>query len=392
MNDEMRLSHKVVAALQEVVGVEPVQLHTPTFNGNETKYLQECIDSTFVSSVGQFVDRFETDLAAYTGAKFAIAVVNGTSALHVALKLADVEVNDEVLIPALTFVATANAVTYCGAIPHFVDSESTSLGIDAAKLRQYLKEHTEQISGQCMNRSTQRVIRTIVPMHTFGHPSDIEALMAVAADFNLALVEDAAESLGSFYNEKHTGTFGKLGTLSFNGNKTITTGGGGVILTNDEVLARRAKHLTTTAKIPHAWEFVHDEIGYNYRMPNINAALGCAQLERLPEMLLAKRNLFESYKKAFNSISGVKLLKEPDGASSNYWLQTLVLDSTQAHLRDEILEVTNSAGLMTRPAWTLLADLKPFAGCPSMDLTTARDLVERIINIPSSAHLGNLHG
>jgi predicted outer membrane repeat protein len=264
MNSDMRLSNRVVAALQEVVGVERVQLHTPMFNGNESRYLQECVESTFVSSVGQFVDRFETDLASYTGSKFVVAVVNGTSALHVALKLAGVGVNDEVLVPALTFIATANAITYCGAIPHFVDSESTSLGIDADHLREYLGTRTEQLSGQCVNRSTQRVIRAIVPMHTFGHPSDIEALLAVASDFNLVLVEDAAESLGSFYHGQHTGTFGLLGTLSFNGNKTITTGGGGAILTNDDVLARRAKHLTTTAKVPHAWEFVHDEIGYNY--------------------------------------------------------------------------------------------------------------------------------
>ena len=391
MSIEMRLSDRVVAALQEVVGVGPVQLHTPTFNGNETKYLQECIESTFVSSVGQFVDRFEADLASYTGSKFVVAVVNGTSALHVALQLAGVGANDEVLIPALTFIATANAVTYCGAIPHFVESESTSLGIDAVQLREYLKAHTEQISGLCVNRTTQRVIRAIVPMHTFGHPSEIDALLAVATDFNLALVEDAAESLGSFLNDQHTGTFGLLGTLSFNGNKTITTGGGGAILTNNEALARRAKHLTTTAKVPHAWEFVHDEIGYNYRMPNINAALGCAQLERLPEMLRAKRNLYKSYEKAFSSISDVELMSEPSGAKSNYWLQTLVIKSSQAHLRDEILEVTNSTGYMTRPAWTLLADLKPYANCPSMELVTARDLVKRIINIPSSAHLGTSH-
>jgi len=391
MNSDIRLSSRVVAALQEVVGVEPVQLHTPIFNGNENKYLQECIESTFVSSVGQFVDRFESDLASFTGSKFVVAVVNGTSALHVALELAGVGINDEVLVPALTFIATANAISYCGAIPHFVDSESTSLGIDADHLREYLGTHTEQLSGQCVNRSTQRVIRAIVPMHTFGHPSDIEALLAVACDFNLVLVEDAAESLGSFYHGQHTGTFGLLGTLSFNGNKTITTGGGGAILTNDEMLARRAKHLTTTAKVPHAWEFVHDEIGYNYRMPNINASLGCAQLERLPEMLLAKRNLFDRYANAFTSIPEVNLLKEPAGTRSNYWLQTLILDSSQAHLRDDILELTNSVGIMTRPAWTLMADLKPYANCPSMDLTTARDMVRRIINIPSSAHLGNTH-
>jgi len=388
MNSAMRLSSRVVAALQEVVGVEPVQLHTPIFNGNENKYLQECIESTFVSSVGQFVDRFESDLASFTGSKFVVAVVNGTSALHVALKLAGIGINDEVLVPALTFIATANAITYCGAIPHFVDSESTSLGIDADHLREYLGTHTEQLSGQCVNRSTQRVIRAIVPMHTFGHPSDIKALLAVASDFNLVLVEDAAESLGSFYHGQHTGTFGLLGTLSFNGNKTITTGGGGAILTNDDVLARRAKHLTTTAKVPHAWEFVHDEIGYNYRMPNINASLGCAQLERLPEMLLAKRNLFDKYANAFTSIPEVNLLREPAGTSSNYWLQTLILDPVTADHRDAVLEATNSQGIMTRPLWLLMQELAPFQHCPRMDLAGAQLLARRIINIPSSAVLG----
>ena len=381
------LSEQVIAAIRTVIGSDQAVLHQPSFDGNEWLYLKECLDSTFVSSVGKFVDRFETDLATFTGAKYTVAVVNGTSALHIALKLAGVQAGDEVLIPALTFVATANAVTYCGATPHFVDSEERTLGVDPIKLRDYLKNHTEQRGGQCVNRETGRIIRAIVPMHTFGHPADLDGIMVVAHDFNLALVEDAAESLGSYYHGQHTGTFGLMGTLSFNGNKTITTGGGGAILTNDSELARHAKHLTTTAKLPHAWEYRHNEIGYNYRMPNINAALGCAQLERLPAMLAAKRELFQRYRASFNDVEGVQLMVEPAKCQSNYWLQTLILDPEQADNRDNLLKATNYAGIMTRPAWVLMHELTQFSDCPRMDLSTAHSLVQRLINIPSSSSL-----
>lgn len=362
-------------------------LHEPSFNGNEWLYLKECLDSTFVSSVGTFVDRFEADLATFAGAKHAVAVVNGTAALHIALKLEGVKADDEVLIPALNFVATANAVTYCGATPHLVDSEAHTLGVDTAKLRDYLASHTEQRARQCVNRATGRVVRALVPMHTFGHPVDLDGLMAVAHDFNLALVEDAAESLGSYYHGQHTGTFGRMGTLSFNGNKTITTGGGGAILTNDAELARHAKHLTTTAKLPHAWEYRHNEIGYNYRLPNLNAALGCAQLEQLPAMLAAKRELFRRYQAAIAPVAGVKLIAEPEQCQSNYWLQTLLLDAEQANQRDAILKATNGAGFMTRPAWILMHELTPFKDCPRMDLAGAQSLSQRLINIPSSSGL-----
>ena len=381
------LVNEVVEALRSVVGSSPVALHEPTFEGNEWLYLKECLDSTFVSSVGKFVDRFEADLAHYTGSKYAISVVNGTAALQIALKLAGVEANDEVLIPALTFVATANAVTYCNAIPHFVDSESHTFGIDAFKLREYLQENSSQRSGFCINNNTGRVIRALVPMHTFGHPSNMEGLLSVARDFNLILVEDAAESLGSFYQGQHTGTFGLFGTLSFNGNKTITTGGGGAILTNDESLARHAKHLTTTAKLSHAWEFRHDEIGYNYRMPNINAALGCAQLEQLTTKLASKRNLFSRYRVAFEDIEGVTLFKEPQNCQSNYWLQTLVLDQDESELRNQLLEATNLMGIMTRPVWELINELVPYRSSPSMDLSSAQSISRSVINIPSSSGL-----
>ena len=387
MSNQLLLAERVVAAIRAVVGPGTVVLHEPTFAGNEWNYLKECLDSTFVSSAGKFVDRFEADLGAYTGAKHAVAVVNGTAALHIALKLAGVQAGDEVLIPALTFVATANAVTYCNATPHFVDSEVRTLGVDAAKLRKYLVSHTEQRAGLCVNRASGRVIRALVPMHAYGHPVDLDGMLAVAQDFNLALVEDAAESLGSTYHGQHTGTFGLLGTLSFNGNKTITTGGGGAILTNDAALGRHAKHLTTTAKLPHAWEFLHDEIGYNYRMPNLNAALGCAQLEQLPAMLTAKRELFQRYQTTFTRVQGVTLMAEPVQCQSNYWLQTILLDAESADQRDAALQATNDAGQMTRPVWTLMHELAPYKSCPRMDLTTANSLAQRVINIPSSSSL-----
>ncbi|MCQ8127913.1 LegC family aminotransferase [Methylomonas rivi] len=387
MQAQNTLAGQIVSAIREVVGAGPAMLHEPSFNGNEWLYLKECLDSTFVSSVGKFVDRFELELAEFTGAKHAVAVVNGTAALHIALKLAGVTAGDEVLVPALTFVATANAVTYCGAIPHFVDSDVATLGIDAAKLRDYLLSHTEQRANQCVNRASGRIIRAMVPMHAFGHPVNLDELLAIARDFNLALVEDAAESLGSYYHGRHTGTFGLMGTLSFNGNKTITTGGGGAILTNDVELARHAKHLTTTAKLPHRWEYRHDEIGYNYRLPNLNAALGCAQLEQLPRMLAAKRELFCRYQAAFMQIAGVKLIAEPDQCLSNYWLQTLLLDAERADQRDRVLQASNDAGFMTRPAWALMHQLAPFEECPRMDLSMALSLSRRLINIPSSASL-----
>jgi len=387
MSTQPSLSDRLVTAIRAVVGGGSAPLHEPSFAGNEWLYVKECLDSTFVSSVGKFVDRFETELATYTGAKHAVALVNGTAALHIALKLAGVKADDEVLVPALTFVATANAVTYCGAVPHFVDSEDRTLGMDAAKLRDYLRGHTEQHGNQCVNLKTGHVIRAVVPMHTFGHPVDLTGLLAVAHDFSLALIEDAAESMGSYYHDQHTGTFGLMGTLSFNGNKTITTGGGGALLTNDAALARHAKHLTTTAKLPHAWEYRHDEIGYNYRMPNLNAALGCAQLEQLPGKLDSKRALFQRYKAAFASLTGLRLVVEPESCQSNYWLQTLLLDDDQADQRDALLKATNDSGLMTRPAWILMPELPQFKDCSRMDLTGALSLAQRLINIPSSSGL-----
>ncbi|AMV71852.1 LegC family aminotransferase [Desulfuromonas carbonis] len=380
----------VLSALQSVLpsGSGFISLHEPRFAGEEWIYVKECLDTGWVSSVGKFVDRFEEDLAAYTGVKRAVAVVNGTAALHICLLLAGVEAGDEVLMPALTFIATANAVSYCAAVPHFIDSEEATLGVDPMKLAEYLAAVTEKRSDGCFNRLTGRRIRAIVPMHTFGHPVDLEPLLEVCQVFNITLIEDAAESLGSFYKDRHTGQWGLLSALSFNGNKTITTGGGGAILTNDEELGRLAKHITTTAKVPHRWEFNHDMIAYNYRMPNINAALGCAQLEQLPGFLKIKRELAEHYRQAFRDIHGIRFFTEPANSQSNYWLNTLLLDERYADRRDALLKITNDAGIMTRPAWTLMNKLPMFSACPKMNLQVAESLVRRLVNIPSSVLLG----
>ena len=353
----------------------------------EGQFVQDCIESTFVSSVGKYVDRFEQEIAEYTGAKHAVAVVNGTAALHISLILAGVKKNSEVLVPGLTFAATANAVCYAGGIPHFVDSEEETFGICPKKLDNYLVDTCDIQDDICVNKKTGRQITAIIPVHIFGHPCKIEEVLEVAKKYKIEVVEDAAESLGSFYRGKHTGTFGKLGTTSFNGNKIITTGGGGMIITDDKQLAHQAKHLTTTAKVPHKWEYVHDQVGYNYRMPNLNAAFGCAQLQRLPEFLQSKRELYERYCEQLSDLNGIRLIKEPSGCSSNYWLQTIVLDLPDEELRNIILTALNGAGLMSRPAWTGLHKLEHFNNCPNMDMSVVNSLEERIINVPSSSFL-----
>lgn len=369
-----------------------IALHEPTFAGNEWSYVKECLDTGWVSSVGKFVDRFEQQLADYTGAKRAIAVVNGTAALHIGLKLVGVEQGDEVLVPSLTFVATANAVSYCGAIPHFVDSDATTLGLDPHKLGRYLEEIAEIRADGCYNKQTGRRIKAVVPMHTFGHPVDLDPLVAVCGQYRIEIVEDAAESLGSFYKGQHTGNRGRVSALSFNGNKVITTGGGGAILTNDEELGALAKHLTTTARVSHKWSFIHDQVGYNYRLPNINAALGCAQLEQLPAFIESKRALAQRYADAFAGVAGIRFFAEPDFAKSNYWLNVLLLDEADVAQRDALLDATNRLGIMTRPAWTLMHELPMFADCPRMDLATAESLEQRLVNIPSSPALGQRDG
>lgn len=361
-----------------------IPLHEPRFNGNEKKYLNECIDSTFVSSVGKFVDRFEQMFADYVGAKYAIAAMNGTAALHVALLLAEVTENTEVITQPLTFIATANAISYCGAQPVFVDVDKDTLGLSPEALQVFLQQHTKVENGQCLNQTTGKIIKACLPMHTFGHPCRIDEIAAICEQWHITLVEDAAESLGSFYKGQHTGTFGKLGAFSFNGNKVITSGGGGVLVTNDETLAKKAKHITTTAKVPHPYEYVHDQIGYNYRMPNLNAALLVAQMEQLDGFLASKRELAQEYKNFFSQHK-IHWIEEPANSQSNYWLQALVFDNTAE--RDEFLKISNEQGVMTRPIWRLMNELEMFKHCLKGDLSTAKWLEQRVVNIPSSVRL-----
>jgi perosamine synthetase len=365
----------------------PISLHEPEFVGNEWQYVRECLDTGWVSSAGKFVDEFEIRLAEFTGANYAIAVVNGTSALHAALVVAGVQRNDEVLLPALTFVATPNAIIQCGAIPHFVDSTEDTLGLDPLALKDYLDHIAEPIDSGLRNKNTGRRISAVVPMHTFGHPMDINNLLSVAETFRLHIIEDAAESLGSFVGDIHTGTFGLAGALSFNGNKIITTGGGGAILTNDASIAKRVKHLTTTAKISHPWEFFHDESAWNYRMPNLNAALGCAQLESLPDILVRKRLLAERYQSAFAKYRGLQFIREPNGCRSNYWLNTVLLDKSSTELRDDLISSANSQGFQCRPAWTLMHRLPMYMNCPRAPLPIVERLAGALINLPSSSKL-----
>jgi perosamine synthetase len=363
---------------------EFIPLHEPKFWGNEKEYVIDCIDSTFVSSVGKYVDRFEQMMVEYTGAKYAIATVNGTAALHIVLKLVGVSQGDEVITQPLSFIATCNAISYCGAKPVFVDVDRDTLGMSPDSLRSFLAANAVQTSSGCTNKTTGRKISAVVPMHTFGHSCRIDEIAETCDEFGIILIEDAAESLGSYYKGKHTGTIGKLAAFSFNGNKTITTGGGGMIITNDEALAKRAKHITTTAKQPHPYEFIHDEIGYNYRLPNINAALGCAQMEILPRILESKRAIATAYAEFFGT-SNVTFVKEPAQAHSNYWLNSLILEDKQT--RDIFLKELNDAGVMARPVWRLMNELTMFQDCQSSDLSNAKWLEDRVVNIPSSAKI-----
>ena len=390
----MKMSVQRHDALQPIIdfvrtlyGSDYIPLHRPVFEGNEKQYLIDCIDSNFVSSVGAKVDDFERQIATFTGAKYAVATVNGTAALHVSLQLAGVRRGDEVITQALTFIATCNALSYAGAHPVFVDVDRDTLGMSPVALRQFLKRHAELRDGQAFNKSTGRRFAACVPMHTFGFACRIEEIVGVCHEFGIELVEDAAESLGSYVGTRHTGTFGKLATLSFNGNKVITTGGGGMIITDDAALAAQAKHLTTTAKLPHPFEFVHDEVGYNYRLPNLNAAVGCAQMERLPEMLAVKADVARRYAAFFESLD-VAFVTALPGTTANHWLNAILLDSMQE--RDAFLEFTNSRGAMTRPTWRLMNRLTMFRHCQHDNLANSLWLEQRLVNIPSSVPDGAL--
>ncbi|MGJ0308745.1 LegC family aminotransferase [Aliarcobacter cryaerophilus] len=376
---------KIVDFIKETFKTQEfIPLHEPRFIGNEKKYLNECIDSTFVSSVGKYVDTFEKEFAKTVGSKFAIATVNGTAALHISLILADVKRDDEVITQSLTFIATCNAISYIGAKPIFVDVDLDTMGLSSKSLKNFLETNCELVDNKCINKTTNKQIKACVPMHTFGHSCRIDEIKEICDFWNIALVEDAAESLGSFYKDKHTGTFGKIGAFSFNGNKIITSGGGGVIVTDDEVLAKRAKHITTTAKIPHPYEYVHDETAYNYRLPNLNAALLVAQMENLDKFLDSKRDLANIYKDFFET-TNIKFIEEPKNSKSNYWLQAVLLEDVKQ--RDEFLEFTNKNGVMTRPIWKLMNELEMFKDCQKTDLKNAKYLEERVVNIPSSVRV-----
>jgi len=364
--------------------IEFIPLHEPKFIGNEKKYLNECIDSTFVSSVGKFVDKFEDTIAKYTGAKFSIATSNGTSALHISLILANVSKDCEVITQPLTFVATCNAISYCNAKPVFIDVDKDTMGLSPTALKNFLKKNTIIKNNKCINIKTNKVIKACIPMHTYGHSCKIDKIKEICDEYNIFLIEDAAESVGTFYKNKHTGTFGKLGTLSFNGNKIITSGGGGCIITDDEYLAKKAKHITTTAKITHKWDFNHDVVGYNYRMPNLNAALLVAQLEKLDNFIIDKRNLADEYENFFKNLE-IDFFKEPKNSKSNYWLNCIILkNKTQ---RDKFLEDSNSSGVMTRPIWILMNKLPMFKDSQSGVLKNSEWLYNRVVNIPSSVRV-----
>lgn len=377
------MSSRLVQFVREYYGSgDFIPLHAPEFSGREKEYVLDTIDSTFVSSVGEYVDRFEKNVADYTGSPRAVATVNGTAALHVALKIVGVKSGELVITQSLTFVATCNAIAYCGAEPVFIDVDRNTLGLSSGAMESWLDANAYlDMDGVCRAKSDNKIIRACLPMHTFGHPADMEGLLDVSDRWNITVVEDAAESLGSFYKQKHTGTYGRLGVLSFNGNKIITTGGGGMILANSE-LAKRAKHLTTTAKKPHSFEYIHDEVGYNYRLPNLNAALGCAQLEQLERYIESKRRLADAYREFFKD-SEFEFVSEPPESRSNYWLNAVICQNKKH--RDELLNITNEQGVMTRPIWALMNHLDIYKQCRRGDLNNAEWLEERVVNLPSSA-------
>ena len=379
--------NQFIKIIRKVCNRRELNLHEPFFSGNETKYLEECVSTNFVSSVGIFVSKFEKMLSDLTGAKHVIATVNGTSALHLSLLCLGIRSKDEVLLPTLTFVGSANSIRYCNAIPHFCDISEDDLNLDLDKLRDHLKFTAEKHHAHTINKYTNNRIAAIMPVHVYGQPVDMETLLSIASEYKLTIVEDAAESLGSFLNKKHTGTFGKIGCLSFNGNKIVTTGGGGAILTSDDMLAKQIRHMSTTAKSPHPWELSHDEIGYNYRMPNINAALGCAQLELFSNLLENKRNLHMKYKKELDGIPWLRLISENKESISNYWLNTVILNNNEDCFQKGLVETCHKEKIFLRPSWKPLHLLPMFQSCPKSELNTASFLQKKIINLPSSAFL-----
>tara|TARA_B110000305_G_C19434491_1_gene638107 strand:- start:494 stop:1660 length:1167 start_codon:yes stop_codon:yes gene_type:complete len=377
-------SKKIVNLIQKIIGKGTHRLHEPLFVGNEIKYLKETIKKNFVSTSGKNVKKFEQKIKNYTKTKHAIAVINGTQSIYIALKALGIKNTEEVLVPALTFVGTVNAISYLGAEPHFVDSNIKDFGIDSKKLEKYLKKIIKFKNNKSFNKLTGKVISAIIPVHIFGHPCDIEKLVNIAKKFRLKIVEDAAEALGSFYKKKHLGSFGDAGCISFNGNKIITTGGGGAVITNNKKLAKKIEHLISTAKIKHKWDFIHDEIGFNFRMPSLNASLGLAQLEKINFFLKAKRSLFQKYSNIFKLTKEINIFKENTHSKSNYWLQTLILKNKNKNLKNKILKECYKKNIYARPVWKLISDLKPYKNKQKMNLTGAREIYDRVINLPSS--------
>ena len=381
------LPKNIIKAIKKTIGKGPHQLHEPFFCGNEIKYLKKTIKDNYVSYVGNYVKKFENKIKKITGSKFVITIVNGTEALHIALKVLGIKKNDEVLVPALTFVGTVNPIIHSLAIPHFVDSEIKTLGINPLKLEDYLNKIIIMKGKLSINKFTKRTIRAIIPVHIFGHSCNIKEIIRIAKKFNLIVIEDAAEALGSFYQNKHLGTFGHVGCLSFNGNKIITTGGGGAVITNNAIVAKKIRHFSSTARVNHKWEYIHNQIGYNLRMPSLNAALGLAQIENLDKFINAKRMLFKKYLESFKNIKDISLFKEPINCKSNYWLQTIVLSKKKSFLKKEILKQGFNSKIYLRPVWKLISELKPYKFYPKMDLTGAKNIAKILINLPSSQSL-----
>ena len=383
------ISIKIIDALKESIGAasEPVSLHEPYIDSTDNNFVEECLKSGWVSSVGSYVNEFEHLLEKKTGAKYAIAVGTGTAALHTALILAGVKAGEEVLVPSLTFVASANAISYCQAIPHFVDSDPDRLCVDPESLESYLEHKILDTKNGPINKDTGRIVRALLPVHVLGIPADMNYLLKIAERFKITVVEDAAESLGSFIGDTHTGNFGLAGALSFNGNKIITTGGGGAIITNNGDLAEQAKHITTTARVDSDIYFTHDQVGFNYRMPNLNAALGCSQIKKLDKLIRQKNKLRDIFKNYFSKINEVQLVKTPSECVSNNWLNGLLIRNSSIQIRNEIIKATNSRNYMTRPAWTPMHYLNMYKKCPRMSLTGAEKIYESLICLPSSAKL-----
>jgi perosamine synthetase len=382
------LAQEIVARLCKLLPpARPVPLHEPSLGGNESLYLQRCVETGWVSYLGPYVTRFEQSLTEFTGSPKVVSMASGTAALHLALVLLETQAGDEVLLPSLSFVATANAVAYCGAVPHFVDVDEKTLGIDVARLAEHLREHAVITEGGACNRRSGRRIRTLIAVHSFGHVGDLEGLAKLCAEYRLSLVEDACESLGSFYRGRHSGTFGRIGVLSFNGNKIVTTGGGGAIITPDSDLGERARHLSSTARLPHPWEHDHDAVGYNYRLSNLGAAVGVAQMEQLPGFLAKKKRIFAAYRSAFAGLEGARVFAPPPDSESNHWLSNLLLAPGCEPALQGILELAHRSQILLRPAWKPLHRLAMFRDAPRMNLDRTEDLAGRLVSLPSSAGL-----